>query len=266
MSTDSRHSLHERAEQLRSGRVPFVAATVVRAEPPTSAKPGASAIVLADGSLEGFVGGECAEATVTVQALHALEVAQPVLLRITPQPSPDPEPERSGRVTVHNPCLSGGSLEIFLEPILPPPLLAVQGEAPIARAVADLAGHLGYAVTGPAARIAIQPDTTAVVIASHGRDEPGLLRAALDAGVPYIGLVASARRGAAVLEALELPPAERARVHTPAGLDIGARTPDEVALSVLAEIVSLRPRPTPPADSPEPPAAPVTVQIGRAHV
>jgi xanthine dehydrogenase accessory factor len=192
--------------------------------------------VLADGTLVGFVGGTCAEASVRAHALAVLERAEPLLLRVTP--SVVEEPPQEGTVTVHNPCLSGGTLDIFLEPELPPPLLVVHGDGPIASAVAGLAERLGYAVAGSEE---IPPDTSAVVVASHGRDETGVLEAAVRAGVAYIGLVASRRRGAAVLAGLDLTPSERDTIHSPAGLDIGSRTPGEVALSILAEMVSCRP-------------------------
>jgi xanthine dehydrogenase accessory factor len=221
-----------RAADLRSGRRSFVQATVVRAERPTSAKPGDTALVLPDGAIVGFVGGDCAEASVRAQALEVLASGEPVLLRVSPTPSPV-EP---GTVTAHNPCLSGGSLEIFLEPSIPPPLLVVHGSAPIAAELRGLAERLGWAVDVWSG--AVPDDADAVVVASHGRDELPVLEAALRADVPYVGLVASPRRGSAVIASLGSP----ARVHTPAGLDIGARTPVEVALSILAEIVSLRPR------------------------
>jgi xanthine dehydrogenase accessory factor len=245
--------LEARAEQLRAHREPYVAATVVQAERPTSAKPGDAALVLSDGTVVGFVGGECAETSVQAQALAVLAAAEPVLLRITPSPSS--EPDRPGTVTVHNPCLSGGTLEIFLEPSLPPPLLVVHGDAPIARALAAVATSAGYAVEAWSG--AAPADATAVVVASHGRDEAGVLAAAVRAGVPYVGLVASPRRGAAVLGSLDLPPAERTAVHTPAGLDIGARTPGEVAVSILAEIVGRRPRRPSPGAAPAPSGAAV---------
>jgi len=237
--TPAAGGLEARAEELRAARTPFVSATVVQAERPTSAKPGDAALVLADGTVLGFVGGECAATSVQAEALAALAREEPVLLRITP--SPEAGEARPGTVTVHNPCLSGGTLEIFLEPAVPVPLLVVHGEAPIARALATVAGAAGYAVE-PWSGAALPPDTTAVIVASHGRDEAGAITAALEAGVPYIGLVASPRRGTGVLDALGLPPEQRARVRTPAGIDIGARTPGEVAVSVLAEIVSVRPR------------------------
>jgi xanthine dehydrogenase accessory factor len=239
---DASGEVRARADELRARREPFVAATVVRAERPTSAKPGDSALVLADGTVVGFVGGACAQSSVRAQAVAVLAGAEPVLLRITPSPGEAAGPVQPGTVIVHNPCLSGGTLEIFLEPSLPAPLLLVHGEAPIAVALAGLAEHLGYAVSDWRGG-AMPSDTSAVVVASHGRDEPAVLRAAVLARVPYIGLVASRRRGDAVLAELELADDDRSRIHTPAGLDIGARTPGEVALSILAEIVAMRPRP-----------------------
>ncbi|MGZ6644130.1 MAG: XdhC family protein [Solirubrobacteraceae bacterium] len=232
---------------------PFVQATVVRARRPTSVRPGDSAVVLPDGTIEGFVGGVCAEDSVRLHALRALETGEPLLLRLVPEPGAEEAEE--GAVVAHNPCLSGGGLEIFLEPRLPAPRLAVVGDAPVARALSRLGEQLGFAV-------ATEPggDDAALVVASHGRDEEAALAAALTAGVPYVGLVASARRGAAVRAALDVPDALRSRLHTPAGLSIGARTPEEIALSILAEIVRERREPGPaappaPADAAPAPAA-----------
>jgi xanthine dehydrogenase accessory factor len=234
-----------RAEALRRERVPFVHARVVRAERPTSAKPGDEALVLADGTVEGFVGGSCAEATVREQSLRLLESGEKVLLRITPRSvEVAEEPGRAdppGTVTVSNPCLSGGTLELFLEPVVPPPLLAVLGKTPIARAVTAVGGVVGYHVV-PFEASALD-GAAAVVLASHGGPgEEDALRAALAARVPYVGLVASRTRGEAVVAELGLDAPVAVRAHTPAGLDIGARTPEEVALAILAEIVASRPR------------------------
>jgi xanthine dehydrogenase accessory factor len=215
-----------------------VHARVVLAERPTSAKPGDEAIVLADGTMEGFVGGTCAESTVRAQSLALLDSRESLLIRI----SPTEEDKQSGKLTVANPCLSGGTLEIFLEPVIPAPLVAVHGHTPIADALAALGEPLGYQIV--AWGDAVAPDAAAVVVASHGRDEERVLDAALAAGVPYVGLVASHKRGEAVLASLAADAASRARVRTPAGLDIGARTPEEVALSILAEIVASRPQPS----------------------
>ncbi|MFI9604910.1 XdhC family protein [Streptomyces sp. NPDC052043] len=234
-----------RADALRHGRTPFVLATVVHVERPTSARPGDSALVLPDGTVEGFVGGSCAETTVQLQGLRVLRTGESVLLRITPgadtgaEGSPEPG---EGLVTVANPCLSGGTLDIFLEANLPPALAYVYGHAPIARALLDVGRVLGLDARPASPAGPLPPDLDVVVIATHGRDEETVLIDAVRAGVPYIGLVASPKRGAAVLTALDLTEEQRARVHTPAGLDIGARTPAEIALSVYAQIVALRPQ------------------------
>jgi xanthine dehydrogenase accessory factor len=235
-----------RAAELRRDRVPFVHARVVRAERPTSAKPGDEAVVLPDGTIEGFVGGACAESTVRAQGLSLLDSGESLLLRISALGDAG-APELEGTLTVVNPCLSGGTLEIFLEPVVPAPTIAVHGESPIAAALAALAERVGFEVVEGAGDpvggdASAQP--AAVVVASHGRDEEPVLEAAVRAGVPYVGLVASRKRGEAVVAALALDDAQRASVHTPAGLDIGARTPREVALSILAEIVARRPRPS----------------------
>ena len=116
----ARLDLAARAATLAAAGTPFVWATVVRAERPTSAKPGDSALVLADGQIDGFVGGDCAESTVRAQALEVLATAEPRLLRITPLPE-DVSVADDGAVTVYNPCLSGGTLDIFLEPAVPLP-------------------------------------------------------------------------------------------------------------------------------------------------
>jgi xanthine dehydrogenase accessory factor len=230
-------SITERSAQLRASRVPFVHARVVLAERPTSSKPGDEALVLADGTIEGFVGGSCAAATVRETSLALLATGESALLRITPEPEAD-EP---GKRVVHNACLSGGTLEIFLQSAVPATLVTVVGVSPIADALEALGAGVGFEMVrsdGPVAS-----GSAAVVIAAHGHgDEHETLTEALVGGVGYIGLIASPRRGTAVVAALDVDEDLRARVHTPAGFDIGARTAPEIALSILAEIVSERPR------------------------
>lgn len=254
----ARHDLASRAAALTAAGTPFVWATVVRAARPTSAKPGDSAIVLGDGQLDGFVGGDCAEATVRAQALEVLAAGETRLLRIAPEHGPGEDgPGEDGVVRIHNPCLSGGTLDIFLEPSVPLPLVLVYGHAPIATALLRADRMFGQQVRALATRETPLPQgVCAVVVASHGNDEVPVLTAALRADVPYIGLVASRRRGPAVLAALPVDDELRARVHTPAGLDIGAHSPPEVALSILAEIVASRAR---PADEARQPVAEVGV-------
>jgi xanthine dehydrogenase accessory factor len=215
---------------------PFVSAVVVRAQPPSSVRPGDRATVMPDGTIRGFVGGACAEPSVRLHALRVLETGEPLLLRIVP--GEDHLPAQEGAVTVQNPCLSGGALEIFLEPHLPAPRVGVIGDTPIAAALAAIAERVGLEV-----QPGVGDDDLAVVVASHGRGEEDALAHALRAGVPYVGLVASRRRGAAVIDELRtagIVDEELARLRTPAGLDIGARGPEEIALSIVAEIIGVR--------------------------
>jgi xanthine dehydrogenase accessory factor len=225
-------STAERARQLTDARRPFVHATVVRAQEPTSARAGDDAVILPDGSIEGFVGGVCAETSVRAAAMDTLRDGNTVLLRVLPEDSAE-FPETPGARVVVNPCHSGGAIEIFLRPVLPKPLLAVAGPTPIGMAAAELAEFLDFEVAPPGS----YAGTVAAVVAGLGRDEERVIRAALDAGVGLIALVASHRRAAVVLESMELTEAERARIRPHAGLDIGARTPKEIALAILAEIV-----------------------------
>jgi xanthine dehydrogenase accessory factor len=242
-------ALDRRMEELYTGRTPFVRATVVRGRRPTSARPGDTAIVLPDGRIEGFVGGVCAESTVRLQALRSLRTGEPLLLRISPDAKETQNPdlnvdgraEEDGRLTVANPCLSGGEMEIFLEPLLPPTRIVVVGQAPIAAALVALGPVLEYDVR------TIDPeeltetalsDTSAVIVASHGRGEEKALTMAVHLGIPYVALVSSRKRGAAVLAGLELSDEERVRIHDPAGLWIGAKTPGEIAVSILAEFIA----------------------------
>ncbi|MCZ0985556.1 XdhC family protein [Streptomyces diastatochromogenes] len=245
-----------RADALRHGRTPFVLATVVHAERPTSAKPGDSALVLPDGTVEGFVGGTCAETTVQLQGLRVLQTGESLLLRITPGVDTGTEGAQEpgeGLVTVANPCLSGGTLDIFLEANLPrrwrTSTDTPHRPRPARRRTCARPGR-------PAglARRAAAPDLDVVVIATHGRDEEPALVGAARAGVPYIGLVASPKRGAAVLAGLDVTEEQRTRIHTPAGLDIGARTPGRSPCRCTPRSSHCgRRRPEPCAPQPTPP-------------
>ncbi|MGR6319410.1 XdhC family protein [Micromonospora soli] len=224
--------IDDRARELSASREPFVHATVVRAQDPTSARPGDAAVILADGSMEGFVGGACAESSVRTAALDALRDGNTLLLRVLPDDTAA-FPETPGARVVVNPCHSGGAIEIFLRPMLPAPVLGLIGSTPISAAVAELAAFLDFEVSASGDYSGV----TAVVVAGLGKGEQDAIRAALDAGVGLIALVASRKRAAALLDELALTDAERARVHSPAGVDIGAGTPQEIALSIMAEVV-----------------------------
>jgi xanthine dehydrogenase accessory factor len=223
-----------RMRELLTNRIPFVHVTVVRAEKPTSVRAGDDAIVLADGSIEGFVGGVCAEGSVRTAALDALADGETLLLRVLPETT-EVFPASPGARVVTNPCLSGGAMEMFLEPLLPAPLLRVVGDTPIAHAVRVMAGSLGFDVDD--GRELEAGSAVAVIVSSLGRGENEPIRAALDAGVRFVGLVASQRRGQSVLAELRLTEEERSRVRTPVGLWIGAKTAEEIALSIMAEVV-----------------------------
>src|SRR6201991_4215809 len=138
-------TIAERAKQLLYERKPFVHATVVRAQQPTSARAGDEAILLSDGTIEGFVGGHCAQNSVRKADLGALQAGESVLLRVLPDGDVH-FPEAPGGCVVVNPCLSGGALEIFLVPQVPAPLVRICGATPIADALIDICGTLGYDV------------------------------------------------------------------------------------------------------------------------
>jgi xanthine dehydrogenase accessory factor len=244
-------AVSRRARELAAEGTVFVTATVVRAQRPTSVKAGDVALVLGDGTIEGFVGGVCAQQSVRVYALKAIETEEAVLLRIIPDGPVGEDPHtgreisvEEGAVTARNTCLSGGAIEIFLEPVLPAPRVLVVGDTPIAAALLSLGAALGLdavAVDGGAPEPA--PGDLGLVVATHGRDELHTLRRGLEVGVPYVGLVASLKRGAAVLAELRadgVADEQLESIDVPAGLDIGARAPAEIALSILAGIVGVR--------------------------
>lgn len=256
----------EKAYSLQVAGQPFALAMVVRAEKPTSARPGAKAIITADGTLTGWVGGSCAQLTVVREALKALQDGQPRLLRLCPPEKLSAAPQQ-GVTEVMLTCISGGTLEIYIEPHLPQPHLVAVGHLPVVEALATLGKGLGYSVTVISldsapdrfsqadhvlnrldfTQVQMTPQTY-VVVASHGNYDEEALAGVLNAGpeLPsYIALVASQRRGEELIQVLReagLPEERLARIKYPAGLDLGAVTPEEIALSILAEIVQVRRR------------------------
>lgn len=244
-------AMSRRAQELAAEGTVFVTATVVRAQRPTSVTAGNVALVLQDGTIDGFVGGVCTEHSIRAYSLHAMQSGESVLLRILPF-NEDADAGRSGEdgsdadgaVTVQNPCLSGGAIEVFLEPMLPAQRILIVGETPIAGALLRLGGELGFeTVAVDGADLEPRPRDLALVVAAHGRDELHTLRVGLESGLPYVGLVASPKRGTGVLAELRgdgVPDELLGRIDVPAGLDIGARSPAEIALSILASIIAAR--------------------------
>jgi len=232
-------------------RQPYAVATVVRAEAPTSAKPGDKAVILPDGTLTGWIGGSCAHDIVVQNALEVLEEGKPRLLNLASE-TPDSRP---GIVGVPMQCYSGGALDIFIEPHLPSARLVIVGSEPVARALARIGKAMRFHVTvvDPAATAASIPDADVVmnelrlpaesayvVVATHGRNDEEALEQASRTRASYIALVASAKRAAVVLQILRDRGVNVDGVHAPAGLDIGAKGAEEIALSILAEIVQER--------------------------
>lgn len=236
------------AYELAQQGEPFALATVVRCERPTSAKPGAKALIRKDGTVSGWVGGSCAEPVVVKEALKALGDGQPRFIALVGEGGTGPG-RREGVLEYPMTCHSGGTLEIYVEPVLPKPELLLFGRGPVIETLAKLGQAMNFAVVlvpsessaDRLAQLRVTPRTF-VVVASHGTfDEEALLQA-LRSEAGYVSLVASRKRAGAVIEALRARgvPAERlGRLKAPAGLDIGAVTPQEIAVSILAEIIQM---------------------------
>ena len=229
-------ALARTAERLREGGEPYVHATVVRAQHPTSVHAGDAAIVHPDGTVDGFVGGHCALESVRAHAAQVLATGEPLLLRIVPEPEEAEPPE--GVVVAHNPCLSGGAFEVFLEPWLPAPRHGRGRRGP------DGAGarrarprrRLRRRRRRRAARRATRRSSSRRT--ARARSTRSTRRCAPASRTSRSSRAAGAARRCAA--SLDVPDELRERVHVPAGLDIGARTPVEVAVSILAQLIAER--------------------------
>jgi xanthine dehydrogenase accessory factor len=227
---------------------PFALATVVRCERPTSAKPGAKAVIRGDGTLEGWIGGACAEPVVVREALAALRDGQPRFISLIGEGGRVPG-GREGVLEFPMVCHSGGTLEVYVEPFLPKPLLLLVGHGPVLETLATLGratdfdvvtvGHQG----GDDVATLAQSPGAFVVVATHGTFDEDALASALESAPDYVSLVASRKRTAVIVDSLRRRGVSSERLgalKAPAGLDIGATTPEEIAVSILAEIVQVR--------------------------
>lgn len=240
------------AQALRERHEPFAFATIVRTAGPTAAKPGAKALLAADGTIiEGWLGGGCTRNAVRKAALRAIATGQPQLVSVAPEEElaalkVSPGDEIGGKSYARNGCPSKGSIEVFIEPVLPMPLLTVLGGSPVAQALAALAPGFHWAVgdsvaEGPGAPLQV------IVVATQGQGDMDALVQALESGARLVSFVGSRRKFAALAEKLAARGVDADRiaaVRAPAGLDIGAVTPEEIALSILAELVHHRRRVT----------------------
>jgi xanthine dehydrogenase accessory factor len=260
-----------RLAELERERACFAVATVVARRAPVSSHLGDRAIVLADGRMEGFVGGSCSRDIVRREALRALRSGQPRLVKILPGETSAGESAGDECVVVAMGCASEGAVDVYIEPHLPHPRLLVVGDTPVAGALARIAAEIPYDVVRVVldAELASVPHLARVraisveslprhledagrdacaqlvaVVASQGHYDEAALAPLLAAEPAFVGLLASPRRGAAVKATLAADgvPADRLeRIHVPVGLDIGARTPGDVAISIVAQIVAAAP-------------------------
>ena len=264
MLSGESNSLARRAESLRragdlaGGESPFALVTVVRTEPATSARVGDRAVVHPDGSIEGWVGGGCIGPTARREALAALEEGEPRLVRITPDTAAAQPGDHVTKMT----CASEGTADLYVEPFLPRPTLVVAGDSPVTATLATIAPPLGFrlvSLEGLAeltAEAVPYPRDTWMVVASFGGFDEDAVEAGVRLGLPYVGLVASARRAERVMSELRdrgLKSGDLSVVRSPAGLPMGAGGQEGISLSIMAEIFSLRARLRPPTTT-EPPA------------
>jgi xanthine dehydrogenase accessory factor len=252
----------ETARRLSAQGEPFVMATVVWRKAPSSGQAGAKAIIRVGGRMEGWLGGACSEDVVLREARQALEEGSPRLVLLGAE-RPGGLATGDGIVSLPMGCASEGSLGIYLEPVLPTPRLVAIGRTPVVDALAGTARALGWqaVVVDEGASPEAHPEAdvvlssldlsaagpvggpSLVVVASMGHDDEGALEAALASDAAYVGLVASARRAQSVFDILRqrgVKEEDIARVHAPAGLDLGHLATREIAVAIVAEILSLR--------------------------
>jgi xanthine dehydrogenase accessory factor len=255
------HQILEQIYELNRQGESFAVATVVRVEKPISAKPGDKAIIKADGSLQGWIGGGCAQDTVVREANKVILEGEPRFLRLVGKGGAVSD-RSEGILEFPITCHSGGTLDIYIEPVLPRPQLLLFGNSPVAITLAKLAKVLNFevGVLDPLATheefpeadwLSAELDLKAhrlgpiafIVVATQGHDDEFALETAVRSRVPYIAFVASKTKFTSRVEYLRdcgISDGEIAHIKAPAGLDIGAVTPDEIAASILAEMVQVR--------------------------
>ena len=267
----------ERATELARSGEPFVLATVVWREGPSSGQQGSRAIYTASGEMYGWIGGACAEPTFIREAIATLEAGAPRLLALGASDRFGDLPQ--GTTAVAMSCQSEGALQIYLEPVVAVPHMVIVGSSPMAATLASLAHELDWRVeqvSGPEFSEGLLTPQSMVVVATQGHGDEDVLAAALKAAPAYVGLVASSRRGESVRSVLAAQGVQEDRLaslRVPAGLDLGSTTHKEVAVSILAELVQLRAQGAfaAPVTAPPPevslavdPVCGMTVQIGPA--
>lgn len=256
--------IHHLVASLKAQGQPFVIATVIRTVSVTSAKAGAKAIIQADGTVvEGWIGGGCARAAVMKAAREAISDGEPRLVSVQPEDllkdsGVSAGEERDGIRFARNMCPSQGTMDVFVEPVIPRPELVILGSSPVAIAIASLAKPLGYSrtigVPEGDQNLFVEADARLagfdmpgerktwrfVVVATQGKGDEAALRSALEGDADYVSFVGSRKKAASLTNKLAvtgMDPARLERLKAPAGLDLKAITPEEIALSILSEIV-----------------------------
>jgi xanthine dehydrogenase accessory factor len=230
------------AHQFQQSQQPYALATVLRVTPPTSSRPGDKAVITSDGTIHGWIGGGCAQPAVIKTVRAALADGVPRTIRISP--STEGSEQLLGDVLAFGmTCHSGGTLELFIDPVLPLTELTVMGDSPVAHALAELAPRVGFSVRAVLSAFEQTPSGGWVIVATQGRGDLPALRAAIEAQARTVWFVASERKGEvlkASLKASGLPAAAVDAIVAPAGTPIGAQTPEEIALSVLGAVIAAR--------------------------
>ena len=252
--------LYEQLHNLRQSGVAFALATVVRVEKPISAQPGDKALIQGDGTLLGWVGGGCSQDIIVREAKKCIADGEPRFLRLVG--SGLSAPPADGIIQYPITCHSGGSMDVYVEAVLPRPQLLLLGGSPVGAMLARLGRLMNYEVSvfDPAGapeqypdadhfarELRLDPSTVRpvsfAVVATQGHDDEDALEAAARSGVPYVAFVTSRKKFAARVDYLRergVSAEQLARIKAPAGLDLGAVTPEEIAVSILAEIVQVR--------------------------
>ncbi len=246
----------ETSQNLYQNKEPFAIALVVRREIPSSGKPGDKAVIQKDGKIIGWIGGGCTRGIIMKEAADALKDGNPRLVRISPGGKDAPKP---GVIDYKMTCQSGGSVEVYIEPVLPKPQLFIMGKSQVAMALCRLGKAMDYPVTifakdaeplaFPDADVILETllteeqinQTTCIIVCTQGENDEDALEQAIQSGATYISFVASRKKGSAVFHTLRqrgITFDQLKKVKTPAGIDINAKLPQEVAVSILAEIVT----------------------------
>ena len=246
----------DKLSELRKRNEPFVTATVVRREVPSSGRSGDKAVIDKSGAMTGWIGGGCVKGIILKESYEALKSGKSRLVKIGQS---TPVNNLDGVKDYKMTCMSEGTVEVFIEPVLPPPHIVVMGKTAIAKALVKMAQAAGYRITAVAADA--RPDTfdkadelitqiklqqvkilpsSSIVVCTQGEQDEEALEQALLQNCAYIGFVASRKKKAGVFENLQQRGIDKKKLDTiksPAGIDITAKRPEEVAISILAEII-----------------------------